>query len=101
MECVAFEYVLDFELERPYSAKSLEMQYSLQMKANLIAALSMVTTTKRLWSSSRYDFCTQVKINEKIQSAFLLALKLLHVHFFILRNVPFVTSDAYSFERPT
>ena len=25
MECVAFEYVLDFELERPLSAKSLEM----------------------------------------------------------------------------
>ena len=53
MECEAFEYVLEFELERPFSAKSLEMQYSLQMKANLLAALSIVTTTKHLWNSSK------------------------------------------------
>ena len=53
MECVAFENVLDFELERPTSTKSLEMYYILQMKAKLFAALIMVTTTKNLWSASR------------------------------------------------
>ena len=60
MEFVAFEYVLDFELERPFSTKSSEIEYPLQMKAKLVSALSMVTTTKRLWSSSRYGFCDQV-----------------------------------------
>ena len=44
MECVAFEYVLDFELEKPTSTKSLEMQYWLQMKGKLFAVLSMVAT---------------------------------------------------------
>ena len=53
MECVAFEYVLDFELERLISAKSLETQYILQMKAKSFAALSMVTTTEYLRSASR------------------------------------------------
>ena len=53
MECVAFEYVLDFELERPASTRSLEMSYILQMKAKLFAALTMVTVTKNLWGASR------------------------------------------------
>ena len=53
MECVAFEYVLDFELERLISAKSLEAQYTLQMKTKFFAALSMVTTTEYLRSASR------------------------------------------------
>ena len=53
MECVAFKYVLDFELERPTSTKSLELQYILQMKAKLFAALSMVAATKHLWCASR------------------------------------------------
>ena len=53
MECVAFKYVLDFELKRQTSSKSLEIQYILQKKAKLFAALSMVTTTKQLWSASR------------------------------------------------
>ena len=44
MECVAFEYVLDFELEKPTSTKSLEMQYWLQMKGKLFAVLPMVST---------------------------------------------------------
>ena len=52
MECV-LEYVLDFEFERPTSTKSLEIKYILQMKAKLFPALSMVTTTKHLWSASR------------------------------------------------
>ena len=56
MEYVAFEYVLDYELERPTSAKSLDMQYFLQIIAKLFAALPVVTITKRLWSASRYDF---------------------------------------------
>ena len=60
MKFVAFEYVLDFELERPFSTKSSETEYPLQMKAKLVSALSMVTATKRLWSSSRYGFCDQV-----------------------------------------
>ena len=46
MEYVAFEYVLDFEIERPTFAKSLEMQYFLQVKVKLFAALSMVAITK-------------------------------------------------------
>ena len=53
MQCVAFKFVLDFELERPSSAKSLEMQYSLLMTVNLFADLSIVTKTKHLWSASR------------------------------------------------
>ena len=60
MERVPFEDVLNFELEKPFSAKSLEMQYCLQMKTKLLAAFSVVTTTKRLWNSSRYAFCSQV-----------------------------------------
>ena len=59
MECVAFEYVLDFELERLISAKSLEAQYTLQMKAKFFAALSMVTTTEYLRSASRSDLYNQ------------------------------------------
>ena len=54
MKCVAFEYVLDLELERITSAKSLDMYNFLQIKANSFAALSMVTATKRLRSASRY-----------------------------------------------
>ena len=53
MEYVALENVLDFELERLISAKSLETQYILQMKAKSFAALSMVTTTEYLRSASR------------------------------------------------
>ena len=53
MECVAFEYVLDFELERLISTKNLETQYTLQMKTKFFAALSMVTTTEYLQSASR------------------------------------------------
>ena len=53
MEFVAFEYVLDLELERPSSSKSLEMQYILFMKANLLADFPMVTTTKHLRSACR------------------------------------------------
>ena len=52
MECVALEYVLDFELERLISAKSLEAQYTLQMKAKFFAALSMVTTIEYLRCAS-------------------------------------------------
>ena len=55
MECLAFDYILDFELERPTSAKSLEIQHFLQINTKLFTALSMVTTAKRLWSASRYD----------------------------------------------
>ena len=55
MECVAVKCVLDFELERSTSAKSLEMYYFFQKKANLFETLSEVTTTKRLRSASRYD----------------------------------------------
>ena len=44
MECVAFEYVLDFQLERPTSAKGLDMLCFFQIKAKLFAALSMVAT---------------------------------------------------------
>ena len=40
MECVFvfnyLEYVLDFELERPTSAKSLETKYFLKIKANIL-----------------------------------------------------------------
>ena len=53
MDCVAFELVLDFELKRPSSAKSLEMSYILLMAVNLFADLSMATTAKLLWSASR------------------------------------------------
>ena len=53
MECVAFGFVLDFDLERPSSDKILEMQYILLMTGNLFAYLSTVTTTKHLWSASR------------------------------------------------
>ena len=53
MECLAFEFAFDFELERPSSAKSLEMQDILLMKVNLFADLSIVTTAKHLWSASR------------------------------------------------
>ena len=53
MECVGFEFLLGFELERPGFAKSLEMQYILLMTVNLLADLFMVTTTKHLWSASR------------------------------------------------
>ena len=53
MECVAFEYVLDSELERLISAESLEMEYIFQMDAKIFAAFSMLTTTKYLWSASR------------------------------------------------
>ena len=35
-----------------------------------------------------------------MKNLFLLTLKPLHIHFFILRNVPRVTGDACSFERP-
>ena len=50
MECVAFEYVLDF-----VSAKSLKMQHFFQIKAELFPAFSMVTTVKRLWNASTCD----------------------------------------------
>ena len=53
MECVAFEFVLDFELERPSSTKSLEMEYILLMTVNLLTNFSMVTIAKHLWSASR------------------------------------------------
>ena len=53
MKCAAFEYVLDLELERITSAKSLDMYNFLQIKANSFAALA--TATKRLRSASRYD----------------------------------------------
>ena len=46
-ECVVFEYVLDFEPEKPTSAKSLEIIF-LEIKAKLFAALFMVATTKCL-----------------------------------------------------
>ena len=36
-------------------AKSVERSYFLQIKAKLLAALSMVTTAKRLWNAYRYD----------------------------------------------
>ena len=60
MECVVFEFVLDFELEKASSAKSLEI-YILLMAVNLFADLSMVTTAKHLWSTSRYDLCNLVE----------------------------------------
>ena len=47
MECVVFEFVLDFELEKASSAKSLEI-YILLMAVNLFADLSMVTTKKHI-----------------------------------------------------
>ena len=46
-ECVVFEYVLDFEPEKPTSAKSLEIIF-LEVKAKLFPALFMVATTKCL-----------------------------------------------------
>ena len=100
MECVGFEYVLDFELERPSSIKSLKTQYCFQIKAKLFAALSMVITAKALWSSSRYSFCNEVqkkKKKRKMQLPFLLTLNLLHIYFFTLKNAPRVTGNAYSF----
>ena len=51
MECVAVKYILDFELERPTSAKSL----GIQIKAKLFTALPMIATTKHLRSASIND----------------------------------------------
>ena len=52
MECVAFEFVLDFEFEAPSSAKSLDVIYFAD-DSQFFADLSMVTTAKYLWSASR------------------------------------------------
>ena len=68
------------------------------MKSKFFAALTMVTTTKHLWSASR-SLYLGLKIMKNTASIFTIALAS-SIHFFILGNSPRVKSDAYSFERP-
>ena len=88
MQCVAFEYVLDFELERPTSAKSLEMKYILQMKAKLFAALSMVLKTKNLWSASSKISVIRFKNNEKYSLYFYYRFSFFTYIFFYFGECP-------------
>ena len=48
MECVAFEFVFDSELENQI------------LRIGLFADLSMVTIAKHLWSTSRQGLCKLV-----------------------------------------
>ena len=98
MECVAFEYVLDLELERSSSGKSLEMQYILPMKANVFADLSLVTTKKYLWSASRQDLCNLLW-KQKCSLYFYYHFRLLTYIIYFYSYIPRVKRYTYLFER--
>ena len=69
---MAFESVLDFKLERPTYAKSLDIKHFLHIKAKLFPTLSKVTGTKCLWSAFRYDFTSRSHNIGVVGLAFLL-----------------------------
>ena len=87
MECVASEFVFDFELERPSSAKSLEMQYILLMTVNLFPYLQMVTTAKHkifvIWFKDKENTASVFTIFLPSSYKFFLFLgipKVMHIH---------------------
>ena len=57
MECVAFEYVLDFELERPTSAKSLEIKNLLPTKEKLFVALPTYGYNNEMFVECLWIWC--------------------------------------------
>ena len=69
------------------------------MKAKLFAALTMVTTTKHLWSASR-SLYLGLKIMKNTASILTIALTSSHTFFLFWGNAPRMKSYAYSFERP-